>query len=43
VADQETGTDLRLERADLLTEGWRGQVQSSGGAAEMGFLGDGDE
>jgi hypothetical protein len=43
VADQETCTELRLERADLLTEGRRGEVESSGGAAEMALLGDGDE
>ena len=40
---QQRLAEFGLEAADLLREGWLGDVQPRGGAAEVALLGDGDE
>ena len=38
---EKADTEFLLERADLGAEGWLGDVEFLGGAAEVEFLGDG--
>ncbi len=43
VALEELNAQLRLERADLLTDAWLRQMEAIGCSAEVELLGDGDE